>query len=102
MNDAFLLTAIIFLPTLGALALGLFNIKSEGAMRSFANAITFLTFVLTLLAWSRFDSTSGGMQMNVRVPWIESWNVNYQLGLDGISLPLVLLTSLISWLAMLA
>src|SRR4029077_11869810 len=42
------------------------------------------------------------MQMAVKIPWIASWNVHYNLGLDGISMPLVLLTSLISWLAMLA
>jgi NADH-quinone oxidoreductase subunit M len=43
------------------------------------------------------------MQMaTTKVPWISSWNVNYSLGVDGISLPLVVLTGLISWLAMLA
>lgn len=106
MKDAFLLSAIIFLPTVGALILGLGVIKREGAMRTFANAITFLTFILTLFAWSRFEPTKIGsenpMQMVVKHQWIASWNVNYQLGVDGISMPLVLLTSLISWLAMLA
>src|SRR4029079_5714724 len=42
------------------------------------------------------------MEMAVKIPWIASWNVYYNLGLDGISMPLVVLTSLISWLAMLA
>src|SRR5262249_55425956 len=102
MNDLFLLSAIIFTPTLGALALGLFNAKSESAMRNVANFFTLLTFMLTLFAWFRFDSAESGMQMTSSVPWITSWNVNYQLGVDGISMPLVILTSLISWLAMLA
>jgi NADH-quinone oxidoreductase subunit M len=58
--------------------------------------------MITLFAWFRFDSAEAGMQMTSTVPWIKSWNVNYQLGVDGISMPLVVLTSLISWLAMLA
>jgi NADH-quinone oxidoreductase subunit M len=102
MKIEFLLSLIIFLPTIGALGLLAFNKKSEGAMRQWSNAITLGTFILTLFAWSRFDSNVGGMQMNVKIPWIASCNVNYQLGVDGISMPLVVLTSFISWLAMLA
>lgn len=106
MNNEFLLTAIIFLPTFGAIAVAFFSNKSDAAMRSFGNSITFLTFILTLFAWSRFDAASitaeHPMEMAVKIPWIASWNVYYNLGLDGISLPLVVLTSLISWLAMLA
>jgi NADH-quinone oxidoreductase subunit M len=103
MKDSALLSLIIFLPTIGALVLAFSNKRSEGAMRQWANAITFVTFILTLFAWFfKFDPAIGGMQMNVNIPWISSWNVNYQLGLDGISMPLVVLTSFISWLAMLA
>src|SRR5262245_38809201 len=102
MNDLFLMSAIIFTPTVGALVLGLFNVKSESAMRNFANFVTLLTFMLTLFAWFRFDPADSGMQMDSTVQWIKSWNVNYRLGVDGISMPLVVLTSLISWLAMLA
>jgi NADH-quinone oxidoreductase subunit M len=106
MSNTFLLTAIIFLPTFGAIAAAFFSNKSESAMRSFGNSITFITFILTLFAWSRFDSASitaeHPMEMAVKIPWIASWNVYYNLGLDGISMPLVVLTSLISWLAMLA
>src|SRR5262245_3072006 len=102
-NDTFLLSAIIFLPSVGALALGLFNIRSESAMRSFANVVKFLTFILTLFAAHRFEPSVPGMQLaTTNVSWISSWNVNYTLGVDGISLPLVVLTGLISWLSMLA
>jgi NADH-quinone oxidoreductase subunit M len=53
--------------------------------------------------WMQFDTSGvGAMQMNVAKEWIPSWNVYYRLGVDGISLPLVLLTSLISMLAMAA
>ena len=102
MNDNFLLTAIIFLPTFGALVLAFFNDKSEGAMRSFANFVTLMTVMLSIIAWGRFVPSQEAMQMVVNVPWISSWNVNYQLGVDGISMPLVLLTTVISCLSMLA
>ncbi len=104
MDNNFLLSSIIFLPTAGALFLCV--CKSDAAMRTLGNAVTFLTFVLTLVAWSHFDAASISaahpMEMPVKVPWIASWNVYYNLGLDGISMPLVLLTSFISWLSMLA
>lgn len=102
MNDLFLLSLIIFMPTIGAACLAFFNDKSDGAMRSFANFVTFLTFMLTIIAFQKFEPAKEGMQLTASLPWIGSWNVNYQLGVDGISMPLVLLTSFISWLAMLA
>jgi NADH-quinone oxidoreductase subunit M len=102
MSDTALLSAIIFLPALGAVLLQGINRKSEEGMKFFSLAVTAAVFVLTLLAWQRFDYTKAGMQMNVNIPWIESWNVFYRLGLDGMSLPLLLLTSLITMLSMLA
>lgn len=102
LDPFFLLSAIIFLPAIGAFFLAFFNEKSEDFMRPFANFIAAATFVLTIIAWFGFDTSKAEMQMQVNLPWIQSWNVNYQLGVDGISMPLVLLTSLISWLALAA
>ncbi len=133
MNTGSLLTAIIFLPTIGALLLLLFNKKSEEAMRVFALCFTVLTFVATLFLLNEFNADDGGLQPIVSngeivelytvkedgsieangkilteftrgtsTPWIENWNIHYRLGYDGISVPLVLLTSFISMMAMLA
>ncbi|MEW4487673.1 NADH-quinone oxidoreductase subunit M [Thalassoglobus sp. JC818] len=101
-NPAFLLSATIFLPTLGALFLMVFDKKAEDAMRNFALVITAVTFGLTLLILQQFDRSEGGIQMAVSIPWVPTWNINYQLGVDGLSLPLVLLTGLISMLSCLA
>lgn len=121
MNDTFLLSAIIFLPAIGALALLCFNSKAEEAMRNLALWVTVFTFALTLfLPFNNFDPHDGGIQpvakdaagkpalvlgdanRGVSYPWIKNWNIDYRLGYDGISVPLVLLTGLISMLAMLA
>src|SRR5262245_26979899 len=100
MSDIALLSLIIFLPTIGAVVIS--GMRSEGGMRSFANFVTAATFVLTLLILPKYDASVPGIQLAVSKTWIATWNVNYQPGVDGISLPLVILTSLISWLAMLA
>jgi NADH-quinone oxidoreductase subunit M len=124
MSDTFLLTAIIFLPTLGALLLPLFHSQAEEAMRNFSLLVTILTFVLTLfLTYSNFKNDDPKIQpamhtasatadadqikapdedRGVAYTWIKGWNIFYRLGYDGISVPLVLLTGLISMLAMLA
>ncbi|MFN0051887.1 MAG: NuoM family protein [Planctomycetales bacterium] len=102
MNDAALLSSIIFAPTVGAIVVAFWNSKNEATLRTIANGFALLTLVLSAIAWERFDPSIAEMQMSVNVSWISTWNVNYQLGVDGISLPLVLLTSLISFLALLA
>jgi NADH-quinone oxidoreductase subunit M len=99
---AALLTATIFLPTAGALLLLAFDRAAHDAMRVFSFIITAITFVLTLAIWARFDPSVAEMQMQVNYVWIAGWNINYQLGVDGISLPLILLTSLISMLSLAA
>jgi len=103
------LSLLIFMPTIGALALALlFNSKAIEAMRVFTVVVTAITFVMTLCLWSGFDPHETGIQPvvdgvhGVSVEWIGSWNIHYRLGYDGISLPLVVLTSFISMLAALA
>ncbi len=101
MNSEFLLSLIIFLPTFGALGLGIFESKNAEAMRFWALAVTVATFGLTLALCMQFTSAAG-MQMVSSRPWIPTWNVHYRLGVDGISLPLVLLTGLVCMLSMAA
>jgi NADH-quinone oxidoreductase subunit M len=96
------------MPTIGALLLLLFNSKAVEAMRVFTVVITAITFVLTLCLWSSFDRSVAGIQPvvdgtnGVSAEWIGTWNIHYRLGYDGISLPLVVLTSFISMLAAMA
>lgn len=102
LEPALLLTLTIFLPTIGALALLAFDKKAVEAMRTFSLVITAVTFALTLLVALQFDTESAAMQLQVSAPWIPAWNIYYRLGVDGLSLPLVLLTGLISMLAAMA
>jgi NADH-quinone oxidoreductase subunit M len=108
-SSEMLLTAVIFLPALWALLTAGFDDKATEAIRYFGLFGTALTFVLTLLLLLTYQTDAAtakdlvhGMHLFSTRPWIPQWNANYSLGVDGISLPLVLLTSLISFLAMLA
>jgi NADH-quinone oxidoreductase subunit M len=107
-SSELLLTALIFLPTVWALATAFFEPKATEAIRYFGLFGTALTFVLTLVVLLQFQPDMPtkdlvhGMQMYSTRGWIPDWNVNYAIGVDGISLPLVLLTGLVSFLAMLA
>lgn len=101
-SPEFLLSAIIFLPAIGGFLLCFFDNKATDAMRYFALGITAVTFFLTLQLYGDFNTANGDMQMVVVKQWIPNWNIVYRLGVDGISLPLVLLTSLISMLALMA
>ena len=86
------LSLIIFLPLLGAVLCLL--VKAESA-RWLALGVTVADFLCTLPLWWLFDSSTADMQFVERASWITSPPVQYSLGLDGISFPLLLLTALL-------
>ena len=102
MNSEYLLPIIVATPAVGAILLNFINKSQEEAMRMFAVAISAITFFLTLQAWFNFSSEVSGMQMVFDAAWIPNWNINLTMGVDGISLPLVMLTSGVSLLALMA
>ena len=102
MNPTALLSFIIFAPTAGALWIALMDGRAVNQLRVTTLVTTIITLAATLLLWREFDPAIAGMQMEVAIPWIPSWNVYYRLGVDGISLPLVLLTGVVSTLAAVA
>lgn len=96
-----LLSIIVWLPTLGALALLLVPREREGLHRQVALAVSGITFLISCMLPLGFDgSLSGGvaapMQFVHDVAWIPSWGINYTIGIDGISLWLVMLTTFIT------
>ena len=105
-----LLSLIIFLPALGALVISLLPKGRENLFKQVALVTTLVVAALTVYvampATPGAESTTGfemgksQMQYAFSIPWIESFNIYYALGIDGISLPLVLLTSFLSVLAM--
>jgi NADH-quinone oxidoreductase subunit M len=91
-----LLTAVLFLPLAGFLAALFLPRSSPEASRRFALAVSLVTFVasLGLLAW--FDRGLGGEQLATDVPWIASPNIHFAISVNGVSLWLVLLSTLLT------
>ncbi len=92
------LTALVFLPLIGAALLLLIR---ESLARWVSLALAIGDFLLTLPVCFLFDPSVPGMQFTERVSWITSPPINYSLGVDGISLPLVVLTTFITPLCIL-
>ncbi|MCS6773394.1 MAG: NADH-quinone oxidoreductase subunit M [Thermoflexales bacterium] len=87
-----MLSLITFIPLLGALAV---VFGSRASARWTALVTSLLSFVVSLIALFRFDPAQGGYQFVESVPWIPQYGISYKMGMDGISLWLVLLTTFI-------
>ncbi len=97
-----ILTAIVFTPLLGGLALFFINRENANLIKTLGMAFSLLTFVISLVLFFKFDGTNPDMQFVYKILWIESLNVSYHIGVDGISLLLVLLTTFLTPLALLS
>jgi NADH-quinone oxidoreductase subunit M len=102
-----LLTLITFFPVLGAVILLLPPVKNA-MVKWVALAISAVPLALSVVLWQKFDASYGvasgtyGIQFIEYVPWIKSFNIEYFMGVDGISITMVLLTTLISFVCILA
>jgi NADH-quinone oxidoreductase subunit M len=94
-----LLTLITFTPLLGMLVILLMPKPSKEALRTVTAAATFVPFALACFMWAQFDTGTAGYQFVERIPWISALGVEYHLGIDGLSVPLVWLTTLLLFLA---
>lgn len=117
MSGLIFLSLIVFIPTIGALLLLFFPSRAVSAIRRMTLGVTLVVFILALrlalpdgytastnpleqiIHEVRFIPGEPGYQHAFAVPWISSFHIDYFLGVDGISLPLVLLTAFLSVLA---
>ena len=90
-----LLSLAVFIPFAAALALALMPNMELRPARGLAIGAAGLSFALLLLVWITYDSAFGGYQAVSEVPWIPSLDVAWRVGVDGISLPLALLSGLL-------
>ena len=90
-----LLSLLIWLPILGAIAVLAFG-RNPGTARWLSLFVALATFVCSIPLWMNYVPTQAGMQFVEKASWIERFNVNYSLGIDGISVWFVLLTAFIT------
>jgi len=101
--DLPLLSLVIWAPIIGGV-LVLFANKEEQATsaKMIALIVSVITFLLTIPLYTEFDVSTYQMQFAEKVSWIPLFNINYHLGIDGISMPLILLTSFTTVLVIIA
>ncbi len=97
-----ILSAIVFLPLLGAIAVALTRRESVRAPRVVAAVFSAAALALSLVVLFGFRPGQPGVQFVEKAPWVPSLGVSYFLGVDGLNLPMVVLTALLTFLAVLA
>ena len=88
-----LISWMIAVPFLGIVILAF--VRDEESIRRIAFGFTMVEFFLSLILWRSFDLTLQGMQFVERVEWMPTFNIQYAVGVDGISILLVILTTLL-------
>ena len=96
------LSLLLAIPVIGVLLLAFVPRHRSATLFSIALVASGVNFVCSLITFSRFDAGNGAMQLTERIPWIPAFGIEYSVGIDGISLFLVLLTTLLMPISILA
>jgi NADH-quinone oxidoreductase subunit M len=102
MENNHLLTYLLFLPLIGSLLIIFIKKGNENFIRWFGFSISIAAFIISLIVYFQFDRAESGFQFIDKAIWIKSLNVSYFVGVDGISLLLVLLTTFLTPLTLLS
>ncbi|MCI0520351.1 MAG: NADH-quinone oxidoreductase subunit M [Chloroflexi bacterium] len=98
------LTLVTFLPLLGVLALLFLKPEQKNAARWTALLASLVTFGVSLAVLAQFNPANPDLQLEAKYPWIQvaDWNITYHLGVDGLSILLVLLTTFLTPISILS
>lgn len=102
LSDLPILSLLIWAPIAGGVLALLAGDRRAHGVKCLSLAFAVLTFVLSILLYKQFDNTVAGMQFIEQAVWIGAFDVNYHIGVDGIALPLILLTGFTAILVVLA
>ncbi|HLV36088.1 MAG TPA: NADH-quinone oxidoreductase subunit M [Spirillospora sp.] len=97
-----LITVVLFLPLIGMFLLLFMKEEQHERIKWTAFGFSLATFVGTLVLWAAFDNNNPALQMVQRLNWLPQYNISYYVGIDGLSLLLVVLTGFIMPLAILS
>jgi NADH-quinone oxidoreductase subunit M len=95
------LSTIVFLPVVGAIIIAFVPGLSKGLIKRLAGIFTLIPFVLSIILFSNFDRSLGAVQFEEQLSWIPAINANYHLGVDGLSMPLMILTAFLGFMVVL-
>ncbi|MFQ5559174.1 MAG: NADH-quinone oxidoreductase subunit M [Nitrospinota bacterium] len=97
-NSTSLLSALILLPIVGSFIILLINSENKDLIKGVAFATTLITFLISIPLFTHFDSNLWEMQFVEKYKWIEQFGANYHVGVDGLSMPLVVMTTFLTFL----
>jgi NADH-quinone oxidoreductase subunit M len=102
MSD-YLLSILIWLPIFGGVSVLFFSRPEQASTARWVSlGISLLVLALSIPLWTGFDSTTAAMQFVEKADWIPRFNIQYHLGVDGIAMPLILLTTLLTLIVVIA
>jgi NADH-quinone oxidoreductase subunit M len=90
-----LLSLILLAPIAGAMLLLIIPERNRILIKVTSVISSILALALSIIVFVKYDKALGGLQFNEHIPWIQKYGINYDLGIDGLSLPMVLLTAII-------
>ena len=93
-----ILSWLVWLPIIGMVVIVLIPRNQEDIIKKVAAVFTGVQFLFSIVLWKQFDQANGSMQFMERADWIPSFNISYILGVDGLSLPMVILTALLCFI----
>lgn len=96
MENSLLLTYLILTPFIGSFLILFFKKGQEHLIRYTALAISTIAFIISVIIYFQFDSANAGFQFIDKFHWIKGLNIHYHVGIDGMSLLLVLLTTFLT------
>src|SRR5580704_17517859 len=99
--DQHLLSIVLLTPLAGLAILLLIPARSKDVIRVWANFVALVGFLISLPLVKRFQNGAAGFQFEERADWIPSLGARYHIGIDGLSLLLVMLTMLMGFIAVL-
>jgi len=97
-----LLSLLIWLPVVGGVAVLAAGDRNANAAKWMALIFALVTLAVCVPLWMYFDQATSAMQYVERIPWIPTFGIEYHLGIDGFSLPLLVMTSIITVLVLIA
>ncbi|SDC80685.1 MULTISPECIES: complex I subunit 4 family protein [unclassified Candidatus Frackibacter] len=94
-----MLSTLVFVPLIGAIITMFLPKEEDRIIKIFALLVSLIPIVLVGMMWLDFDMAAAGMQFVEKAEWIPSLGVTYHLGVDGISFPLLVISALITTMA---
>jgi NADH-quinone oxidoreductase subunit M len=102
MENSHLLTYLLFTPLAGAIILLFLNKEKENAIRWFGLIVSLAAFIISLVIYFNFDLSKSGFQFIHQFKWIENLNISYKVGIDGMALLLLMLTTFLTPLTLIS